>query len=154
MELAERRHDRTSVSPTFRSLAAYSPNAPPGCTRTPISSGHCRCDEQMLWRAPQRRAVALDANRQMLARIGTKLVGAVPRAPRAQAQNGVRDRRLRGVWRRRLSGHVHGIFSQMHLKYSNGSRQVSQRYDALQAVEPNSLTSAVSTESQRGQAIG
>ena len=42
----------------------------------------------------------------------------------------------------------------MHLKYSNGSRHDSHLYAALQAVEPNSLTSAVAVESQRGHATG
>jgi len=41
----------------------------------------------------------------------------------------------------------------MHLKYSKGSRQSQHLYDALQAVEPNSLTTAVFSESHRGQAI-
>ena len=34
----------------------------------------------------------------------------------------------------------HAQRSQMHLKYSNGSRQLVQRYSALHGVDPNSLT--------------
>ena len=41
----------------------------------------------------------------------------------------------------------------MHLKYSKGSRQLLHLYEALHAVEPNSLTTDVSVESQRGHAI-
>ena len=40
----------------------------------------------------------------------------------------------------------------MHLKYSNGSKQSLHLYDALHAVEPNSLTTAVFNELQRGHA--
>ena len=40
----------------------------------------------------------------------------------------------------------------MHLKYSNGSRQLVQRYKDLQGVEANSLTLAVCVEAQRGHA--
>src|SRR5688572_15044493 len=39
----------------------------------------------------------------------------------------------------------------MHLKYSNGSRQLEQRYKALQGVEANSLSFDVCVEAQRGQ---
>ena len=39
----------------------------------------------------------------------------------------------------------------MHLKYSKGSRHALHLYDALQGVEPNSLTRVVSTAEQRGQ---
>ena len=42
----------------------------------------------------------------------------------------------------------------MHLKYSKGSRHWRQRCSALQGVEPNWLMHSVSTELQRGQAIG
>src|ERR671910_2708415 len=41
----------------------------------------------------------------------------------------------------------------MHLKYSNGSRQLVQRYIALHGVDPNSLTRAVCFDEQRGQWI-
>src|SRR5271170_7995714 len=43
---------------------------------------------------------------------------------------------------------------QMHLKYSNGSRQARQRCSALHGVEPNSLMHSVSVDVQRGQATG
>ena len=39
----------------------------------------------------------------------------------------------------------------MHLKYSNGSRQLEQRYNALHGVEANSLILVVRLELQRGQ---
>src|ERR1700754_5069442 len=39
----------------------------------------------------------------------------------------------------------------MHLKYSNGSRQLVHRYDALHGVDPNSLTRCVCCAEQRGQ---
>lgn len=39
----------------------------------------------------------------------------------------------------------------MHLKYSNGSRQLVHLYDALQGVDPNSLTRWVCADEQRGQ---
>ncbi len=40
----------------------------------------------------------------------------------------------------------------MHLKYSKGSKQLVQRYIALQAVEPNSLIRSVWVESHLGHA--
>src|SRR6188474_3338668 len=39
----------------------------------------------------------------------------------------------------------------MHLKYSNGSRQLVHLYDALHGVDPNSLTRSVCCDEQRGQ---
>jgi hypothetical protein len=39
----------------------------------------------------------------------------------------------------------------MHLKYSNGSRQLVHRYIALHGVDPNSLTRSVCFDEQRGQ---
>ena len=39
----------------------------------------------------------------------------------------------------------------MHLKYSNGSRQLVHLYDALHGVEPNSLTRCVCADEHRGQ---
>src|SRR5688500_18145998 len=39
----------------------------------------------------------------------------------------------------------------MHLKYSKGSRQLEQRYNALQGVEANSLSFSVCADAQRGQ---
>jgi len=41
----------------------------------------------------------------------------------------------------------------MHLKYSKGSRQSLHLNDALHAVDPNSLTTLVFTDSHRGHAI-
>lgn len=38
----------------------------------------------------------------------------------------------------------------MHLKYSNGSRQLEHLYEALHGVEPNSLIFFVCIEAQRG----
>ncbi len=92
-------------------------------------------------------AVPFDLDRQVLARqervLLAKFLGHVERDT-----EGVFG--FRGL---RSDGQVVKLFHR-HLKYSKGSRQSQHRYDALQAVEPNSLTRSVFSDVQRGQTTG